>query len=513
MEFGDDYRSIARRVRNDKMQKGWREFIHDRPVDTPTETADYEHLVSSIAPWKPRVITGTFEAAGSNASNHEHALYYDVFQNPMNPRMSLPVRPPVHGKDAHEYSCAYSEAAAKEITTYTPPKYKVIRPSRWEKTDQIASQENAHMNALYDHVDLKYINFDRMERAMDGAETINDQVQRVGPDGAVVRIDDRVLEDQGSDGRYRGMGILSRPDTFEKPEVCIEYATELASRPPSSLQLFYKQYPQAGLMMKQMLEEIANLTIDQIMPEDAHSVSAVIRHSLEFADVNRLYDPMMLEFVVPGDERYINLGGIRANYDRIEREFTGQYEDVPQDVAEIMYPLAIHMWEHDIPVSTANINAEAQALLDVREEIHKIATSHMHQLQRGGIEEVLALANQDELNVLNQVDKGTLMDIFRCMPEGGHAMEFPEMIQDLPDHHEDSGLRGSSLIEPSSVVAGNYTAPETARESVAHSAFRPCQYVEKYDDPSKQRLYDSRAERSFRVTTARQPWYSTSSIM
>jgi hypothetical protein len=407
----------------------------------------------------------------------------------------------------------YSEAAAKEITTYTPPKWKVIRPSRWEKTDRIASQESAHMNAIYDHVDLKYFNFDRMGRAIEGAEIINDQVKRVGPDGAIIRVDDKVLDDQSSDGRYRGTGILSRPDTFGKPEAYIEYATELASRPPASLQMFYKQYPQAGMMMKQILDEIAGLTLEQFVPEDGKTMSSIIRHSLELADIYKLYDPMMLELVAPGDERYINLGGIRSNYERIEREFTGQYEDVPQDVAEIIYPLAIHMWEHDIPMSTANINAEAQALLDVREEIHKVATSHMQQLEHGGIDHILALPNKNELNFLHQVDKGTLMDIFRCMPEGGgHGMEFPEMLQDLPDHHEDSGLKGSHLLEPGVVTAGNYTSPEMARETVAHSAFRPCQYVEKYDDPSKQRLYDSRAERSFRVTTARQPWYSTSSI-
>lgn len=475
--------------------------------DTSTESADYDYFVANLVPHRPKVITGAPEAAGGNASGHQHALYDGDYVRPLVSHTWKPEKP-VHCKEAHEYACEYSERAAKEITTYTPPKYRIIRPSMADKAHRIGASESAWMNAIRDHSEQKYVQYDRAGRALQGSELVSDQRARSGHDGTVDTVEEYTYEYAPDTYGTQGGGPRGHPGDLQSAEGCVYWAAELADRPPACLQLFFKSYPQASIRMRELLDEIGDMAPEDIGPGEVKIVSSIVRRALEFSDVYRIYDPMMLEFVVPGDKRYINLGNIKANYVRIHRLLVGEYQgDIPPEVGQIIMPLAVHMWERNLPVTVENVEDEAQALLDVREEVARLATSASRQHRLGGVEEVLALANKQSLSVLNQVDGATIRCIFReVAPEAPAGLLYPEMLMDLPSSTQcQIGGKGGPRPVQGVTTSGYGKALGPSKSSSSSSTLTPSQYAASHT--SSQPVYNPMFEKGGLSKVAHRSWY------
>jgi hypothetical protein len=497
-------------ARKKKLAQGWKSFITSQPLqDQTTETSDYNWLLGQIHGWKPRVITGTFEAGGCAASGHQHSLYDDWTPGVFLPRTSHPVRAATHGKDAHQASCEYSDRAAKEITTFSPPVYKIIRPRRDDKTHRIASSETAWLSAIRDHSEQKYVNYDRMGRQQEANTMVNYQKGHSGSQGTVERIDEYSYEEVGDDlGETSGGGLTARPDFFEHPEAVVDVAWAMAETPPECLQKFYKDYPQEGLLVKAVIDEIAEMGQNEIGETEARLITNIIRHASELSDVYRIIDPMMNEFTVHGEERKVN-PLVKKNYNRLLKIFSGQFEDeVPGDYAIYLYPLAVHMYEHDLPVDITNTLSELQLLVDVREELQFLATTHRQVLERGGPMELLAFANKDALNVINQVDGKTLQLLFReTVGKESHALEYPEMAGDLPSSTSRKTTPNQTSLVPGVSSSGFQRHVDLKNTNSAHGVLKPSEYSRTHVDGKEQLHYSTYQERAPLSTLSKRSWY------
>jgi hypothetical protein len=351
-----------------------------------------------------RIITGTYEAAGTSATGHEYSHFDEDFCHDGYSKM-IRYNPPENGPEIEEYKKMHAMNAVDAITEYVVPKWRIIHPSRAEKTDRLAATAAAEMAAQADGIVTHHIEVDKFRVIMDEQEVYRQQMGMSGSLGTMVSPSVSFYETNASEG---GPGDkLTQMKCHLVPAEAITYpelAADLLSRPSSYLKSFYANNPSAGLTLRQTLEEIADATSEDDLTEgERQMMTSLIRKHLSEMDVNRILDPRMIQFVQQGDPRYIESSAIRDNYERIRSIVCGEIDDESKEAfSSIMIPLAIHMRDRNIPINVENVIGEGEVLLQARDIVSSIVGTNKEQIKRGGVQSFFDFATEEELEILNR---------------------------------------------------------------------------------------------------------------
>lgn len=406
-----------------------------------------------------RCVTGAFEASGSGGSGHEHCQWTDEY-GPDSMRPSC-YRGVAESPADQEYRQQYAERAVADYTSpspyfspsryasigssgsssggsggssgsdggrgdveygyeHAPPKWRVIRPRQDEAANRLAATLAGEAAVETDARSVRHVAYDRFNLARDAAAVMVEQdarvranpLSRLTPSTAGMPFFETPLRVEGSADLLRGHGCrLVRAEVTAYPQL----AASLLSRPSSVLRSLYSTSPQQGLRMRETLESIADANSgEEISEMEKDVMHEIIRRHLDAAedwlrdgasgavDVERVLDPRMIEFVAPGDPHYVELGVVRASYDRVLATVSGEPDEMKEAVESVIFPLVIHMRNRAIPITVENVIAEAGALMQVREVLDRLDTGIGRQVRGGGVQAYMDAATDEELAILDQ---------------------------------------------------------------------------------------------------------------
>jgi hypothetical protein len=120
--------------------------------------------------------------------------------------------------------------------------------------------------------------------------------------------------------------------------------------------------------VRRVLEDIADAGSD-ITEGDIREMNTLIRHHLNETEVNRVFDPRMIHFVLPGEAREVDSGILRSTYEKVWETISEESEEVKEAFETILFPLTVHMRDRAIPITVENVIAEGDEMLQLRDTL------------------------------------------------------------------------------------------------------------------------------------------------
>lgn len=360
---------------------------------------------------RPRVIEGNIpEINGSSARSSDYSLYYDYDYQRYSPDLWLNIKrykPEDAGPETVSHKKQYAEMATLNITKFNIPKYKIINPRLDSKLNRYAATEAAELAAIRGYPNYSQLVPDKYRQALEKKGVLRAQQNISGPQGKLIRNVTSFLEpidiDEGYSHKARGAVSRKRNKQYLFAR---EIASSLLSKPSQTMARIYKKNPQLGKRMFNALEEISNYTnVNLHVPGHREVLTSLIHHHLKDAEINKIYDERMIEYVTTNDPKYPNMGKIKSSYVKIHKLIDRQADLVPGYVKNVTFPLAVHMFERNIPINIQNIVGESDKILHVKNAMYKLQTDFANQIHRGGSKGSTNKVSKRELDILNQTSK------------------------------------------------------------------------------------------------------------
>lgn len=395
---------------------------------------------------RSRTLIGDPEAHGTAGDGYDYAHFDEDFCHDRMYTHVLRYNPPDEGPELMESKRQHALNATEAYSyTYTPSKWKMIHPSRMEKTHRLACTESAEKNVYDDGRTTHYVDYDRFRIALEQRSTVHEQQEATGIAGKLISPIVRFYETQApiegaSDKLTQMKGHLIPAEAIPYPEL----AAYLLTRPTNLLRQFYRKDRAVGLHLMEDLEKIAILSSEEDMTERERRVmTTLIRKHLDDMEVNRIFDPIMIHYVQQTDARHIEVNAMRDTYDRVHRIVCGESNDESSS-GTIIFPLAVHMYERNIPVTIENVIGEMEVIDQTREIIDRLRTDFGRQLEDGGPQDYLDHASEEEKAILDSVGRNVVAVM---MPSGNcRTTRFLPIIGE--EEREDADLVAGTMFGP-----------------------------------------------------------------
>jgi len=391
---------------------------------------------------KPRILIGDPTVAGTAGDGYDYAHFDEDFCHDRMYTHVLRYDPHDEGPELMEQKRLHALNAVESNTTYSVPKWKMIHPSRMEKTHRLATTESAERNVYDDSRTTHYVDYDRFRIALEQRATVREQQEASGVAGTLISpivsfFEASQVPTEGAGDKLTQMKCHLIPaEAIPYPEL----AAYLLTRPTNLLRQIYRKDPITGAHLREDLEKIATLAGEEDMTEaEKRVMSTVIRKHLDEMEVTRIFDPLMIQYVQEGDAKHLEVGAMRDTYERIYHIACGEVDEEGHDIDKrIIFPLAVHMRDRHIPLTVENVIGEMDALLQTREILEKLSFDFGRQLESGGPQAFLDHASEEEREVLDSVGKEV---IAMLMPGNCRATTF------LPIYGEEERSEADRVAE------------------------------------------------------------------
>lgn len=419
-------KSLSDRTVEDLIRSDREEVIYPARYEARTESND-EWFIDQLRKdtltdphQRFRGVTDAYEASGSAASGHEYSHFDEDFCSDMHEHI-IRYYPPENGLELQEHKTQDALNAVDAITEYTPPKWRLIHPSRIDKANREMATVSAEDAVFTDSKVTRYIDYDRFRIAMEAQEELHGQVTHVGELGDKPRpsfYETHAPVEGSSDQLTQMKCHLSPAEAITYPEL----AADLLSRPTTLMERYYRCNPTSGARLREVLAQIAEATNEDDLSEDEFRIMRnLIKHHIDEMEINKVYDPTMIQFVAQGDPRYIETSALRDTYEKVCRVVCGESEEVQDAFSSILFPLAVHMRERNIPITVENVIEEGDGVLQAHKIVLNMVGTYKDQITRGGPQAFLDAASDEELDILNQTSKSV---IALLMPGHNRAATF-----------------------------------------------------------------------------------------
>lgn len=476
------------------------ERTRDGQMISEREMDEWFYNNNSMMPGTSRTIVGTAEADGCAATGHEHSLYEEDYDAGGMGEHAPPLesehmpsfaesgwRPGARGrsrpskgfkvehnltsagerfmiKERMAYPSIKAENARRAITEFHNQRIRVIRPRREDKMHHVARVETGALGAVRDRVNEQWIDYDRVERAQQANRLLKEQRDSNTLFGQVLNAISEVFTPSGVDagGEDKLYNVKRGPtSSFVKMEAAPSLAASLLSRPSNALQRFYSMDPHAADTVKAALEEIALVDSDGLglglTEHQQRCIDTVVMLHFQFADKYKIYDERMLEFVVPSDNRCLEMGALKREVEQVQRYVSDIFGHVPDGVNAIIFPLVVHLRRKNLPITVENVIGEIDYIDDLTRTFQSL--SHGSHRFEGGVRSIISLANQRQLEIMNRYDPDVLELMFRGFLNRQGTV-YLEQHFDGPVIYSEMGPRDEQILRHSDVSGGGYRHPE-----------------------------------------------------
>jgi len=403
-----------------------------------------------------RIVQSTPEREGCSATGHEHSQFYDVYPCPDMRKRILPYNSDKRGPETVEYGRMLAEMQTRTIVEFANPKWRIIRPDRRVKLYQWYAAAGGEYQARIDHANVKYVNYDRFRLALAARSLVSEQQNETGVLGRLSRYVTSFFDTHASAAgpADRLTGFRDKHCYF-KPDPFPELAASLLVRPTEEMKEIYRRNPEAGRVLRDQLEAIAEATGDDDLTQRERAVmTQLIRHHLADSDVEKIYDFRMLQYVAPGDPRFIEAGQLKKTFVTVHRIVCGETGEMPKGTEGIIFPLAVQMRHRNIPITVENVIEEADAILEARETLQHLVTSFVHQRERGGKRGILSFADENDLEIINDLSREARAILIRDV--AGASTQIPIYLeQELGDAQGTRTMYGPRMTGGTSMRSGS----------------------------------------------------------
>ena len=394
-------------------------------------------------------ITGDPNAEGTIASYHDRIWDPARGAYPSlgaGSRVTHPHRGPEHGPETMAYHAMHAEAAYRDVPEHNPHKPRIIHPRRDDVTDRIASYEAGVMSAIRAHANTQHVEYYPGKWRKLAHDTAAESEQN-GPLGRFVKTIASFVSPFGAAGQEASVGVGNLDLRTPHMPYCVDYAGDvegmtsqelaasLVSVPTVAIENFMRENPTDGNRLMSILQEIAQ-THEPLTKEQDHVLNLVIHLSLQASEFEKIYDPRMLEFVLPHDPTYIETSALRRKIDDIQAIICDpnmRYRLPPEsEIRKIIFPLALHLRNQGITPTENNLVPEIDGMLDTMKVIDRIAE------ERGpdqlSVQNVEYLLNEEEAEIATSIEPNVIdsMIVSRDLPD---AMKGPPIVYPESNGH------------------------------------------------------------------------------
>ena len=297
--------------------------------------------------------------------------------------------------------------------TYTPEKWRKFNTP---VTDTINRRSEITAGTRAAHIDgllSRRLNLDKFELAVRLGEQVAYQQAISGKHGELAR-DMAPTYDTNSAEEWAGQRIIGERGQFDKTRAAVypDLAAYLLTSQTDTMATLRRGGEFASAHMLEDLERIVAGSSEGFIDDDGfRTLEFLITRTLTEMENNKTYDPMMLQFVTPGDPRYVEGDKIRATRDKIQKIVIGRTPERVGSDEKLLFALALHMRDSQIPLTVENVIGELDTLLQIRNTVQRVAGSIAAQLENGGPMEYIDAVTEEDIILFNSTSKKIMMHL------------------------------------------------------------------------------------------------------